>query len=146
MGSEMCIRDRSCTEPLPQGAQDIRGLWRSVSPHMPGHVERVEQCGDRVVVTAHGLIHDHSPDMLSNDVAPRQIGPLLFCLRMSQATAVWKDNQLNQKLFGGPTVVKRYIEDGVYKWEYPGKGMVKMKRICKLPEHAKTSPDRSHAL
>jgi hypothetical protein len=34
----------------------------------------------------------------------------------------------------------------VYKWEYPGKGMVKMKRICKLPEHAKTSADRSHAL
>lgn len=137
---------QGCTEPLPEGAQDIRGLWQSASPHMPDHVERVEQCGDRVVVTAYGLIHDHSPDMLSNDVAPRQIGSYLFCLRTSQATAVWKDNQLNQKLFGGPTVVKRYIEDGVYTWEYPGNGKVKMKRICKVPEHAKTSPDRSHAL
>ena len=136
---------QGCTEPLPEDAQDIRGLWQSVSPHLPNHVERIEQCGDRVVVTAHGLIHDHSPDMLSNDVAPRQIGPLLFCLHMSQATAVWKNNQLNQKLFGGPTVVKRYIKDGVYQWEYPGNGTVKMKRICKLPEHAKTSPDRSHA-
>ena len=110
---------KDCTEPLPEGAQDIRGLWQSVDPKMPDHVERVEQCGDRVVVTAHGLIHDHSPDMLSNDVSPRQIGPYLFCLRTSQATAVWKDNQLNQKLFGGPTVVKRYLEDGVYTGNTP---------------------------
>jgi hypothetical protein len=137
---------KGCTEPLPEGTQDIRGLWQSVDEQLPDHVERVEQCGDRVVVTAHGLIHDHAPDMLSNDVAPRQIGPFLFCLRTSQATAVWKDNQLHQKLFGGPTVVKRYIEDGVYRWEFPGKGTIRMKRICKLPEHAKTSPDRSHAL
>lgn len=137
---------QGCTEPLSEGAQDIRGLWQSISPHLPDHVERIEQCGDRIVVTAHGLIHDHSPDMLSNDVAPKQIGPFLFCLRVSQATAVWKDKQLNQKLFGGPTVVKRYIQNGVYQWEYPGNGKVKMKRICKLPEHAKTSPDRSRAL
>ena len=115
-------------------------------PRLPDHVERVEQCGDRVVVTAHGLIHDHSSDTLSNDVAPRQIGPFLFCLRTSQATAVWKDNQLHQKLFGGPTVVKRYIENGKYHWAYPGMGTIKMKRICELPDHAKTSPDRSHAL
>jgi len=38
------------------------------------------------------------------------------------------------------------IEDGVYQWEYPRFGNIKMKRIFKLPEHAKTSPDRSHAL
>ena len=137
---------KGCTEPLPEGAQDIRGLWQSIDPLMPDHVERVEQCGDRVVVTAHGLIHDHSPDMLSNDVAPRQIGPFLFCLRTSQATATWQNNQLHQKLFDGPTVVKRYIENGVYKWEYPGNGTIEMKRVCKLPEHGKTSPDRSHAL
>ena len=91
---------KGCTEPLPAGAQDIRGLWQSIDPRMPDHVERIEQCGNRVVVTAFGLIHDHSADMLSNDVAPRQIGPWLFCLRMSQATAVWQDNQLHQKLFG----------------------------------------------
>jgi len=137
---------QGCTEPLPANAQDLRGLWQSVSPQQPNHVERIEQCGDRIVVTTRGLIHDHSPTMLSNDVSPRQIGPFLFCLRLSQATAVWQDNQLHQKLFGGPTVVKRYLNNGVYHWEYPGNSIVKMKRICTLPEHAKTSPDRSHAL
>ena len=137
---------KGCTEPLPEGAQDIRGLWQSITPELPDHVERIEQCGDRVVVTAFGLIHDHAPDMISNDVTPTQIGPWLFCMRTSQATAVWKNNQLHQKLFGGPTVVKRYIEDGTYKWEHPAIGEIEMIRICKLPEHAKTSPDRSHAL
>lgn len=135
---------QGCTEPLPKGAQDIRGLWQSLDSSLPNHVERVEQCGDRVVITTNGIIHDHSPKMISNDVVPRKIGPFLFCMRSSQATTVWQDNKLHFKLFGGPTVVKRYIEDGVYKWAYPGKGIIKMKRICKLPEYAKTSPDRNH--
>ena len=135
-----------CTEPLPEGAQDIRGLWQSVDPKLPNHVERIEQCGDRVVVTALGLIHDHTSDTLSNDVTPMEFGPLTFCMRMSHATTNWIDNKMHFKLFDGPTVVKRYIEDGVYQWDYPRFGNIKMKRICKLPEHAKTSPDRSHAL
>ena len=45
---------RDCTEPLPENAQDLRGLWQSVSPALPDHVERVEQCGDRVVITTAG--------------------------------------------------------------------------------------------
>ena len=52
----------ACTEPLPPEADDIRGLWRGVSGGHVGHVERVEQCGSRVVVTAAGLIHDYGPN------------------------------------------------------------------------------------
>ena len=137
---------KDCTEPLPASAQDIRGLWQSIDPRLPQHVERVELCGDRVVVTTQGVIHDHAPDMLSNDVVPREIGPFTFCLRTSQATTTWVDNQLHFKLLGGPTVVTRFIEDGVYQWTHPRFGHIKMKRICKVPEHARTSPDRSHAL
>ena len=48
-----------CTEPLVEGADDIRGLWQKVGG---GHVERVEQCGRRVVITAGGLIHDYGPN------------------------------------------------------------------------------------
>ena len=33
-----------CTEPLVDGADDIRGLWQEVGG---GHVERIEQCGSR---------------------------------------------------------------------------------------------------
>ena len=136
---------RGCTEPLPDGAQDLRGLWQSVSPELPDHVERVEQCGDRVVVTTLGVIHDHTSTRSSNDVAPMEIGPLTFCMRTSQATTVWDDNKLHFKLFGKRTVVERYIEDGVYQWTHPRFGLIKMERICKVPEHAR-SFDRSHAL
>ncbi len=57
-----------CTEPLPAGAPDLRGLWRVASVEVDGapvadhrvlgHLQRVEQCGDRLVVTASGVVHD----------------------------------------------------------------------------------------
>ncbi len=57
-----------CTEPLVDGAPDLRGLWRIVEVEVGGqvdpthralgHVQRVEQCGDRLVVTAGGVVHD----------------------------------------------------------------------------------------
>ncbi len=47
-----------CDEPLVDGAPDLRGDWRVVKGLLEGHVERVEQAGDRVVITAGGVIHD----------------------------------------------------------------------------------------
>jgi hypothetical protein len=47
-----------CDEPLADGAPDLRGVWRVVQGPLKGHVERVEQAGDRVVITAGGVIHD----------------------------------------------------------------------------------------
>ena len=58
----------ACTEPLVNGAPDLRGTWRAgsilvdgteVADHPAhGHVERIEQCSDRLVVTAGGVVHD----------------------------------------------------------------------------------------
>jgi hypothetical protein len=58
----------ACSEPLPDGAPDLRGLWEIVSVEVGGEVvaghpaiggsQRIEQCGDRLVVTAAGIIHD----------------------------------------------------------------------------------------
>ncbi|MGB7050927.1 MAG: hypothetical protein WBG41_05110 [Acidimicrobiales bacterium] len=57
----------ACTEPLTDGAH-LRGTWRVVSVLVDGaqvvdhpaggHVQRIEQCGDRLVVTAGGVVHD----------------------------------------------------------------------------------------
>jgi hypothetical protein len=57
-----------CTEPLAAGAPDLRGTWVTVSVEVDGqpvtdhraigHVQRIEQCGDRLVVTAGGVVHD----------------------------------------------------------------------------------------
>ena len=59
----------TCTEPLVAGAPDLRGVWRVVHVEVDGqpapadhraygHVQRIEQCGDRLVVTAGGVVHD----------------------------------------------------------------------------------------
>jgi hypothetical protein len=58
-----------CTEPLVAGAPDLRAMWQTESVEVGGapappdhpayrHVERIEQCGDRLVVTGGGVIHD----------------------------------------------------------------------------------------
>jgi hypothetical protein len=53
---------------LVDGAPDLRGTWEVVDvmvegdlvPEHPavGHVQRIEQSGDRLVITAGGIIHD----------------------------------------------------------------------------------------
>lgn len=58
----------SCTQPLCDGAPDMRGFWQTVEVtqdgvEQPGHpalggVQRIEQADDRVVVTGGGIIHD----------------------------------------------------------------------------------------
>ena len=62
----------ACTEPLAPGAPDMRGVWRTDSVAWHGsapdpdpvadHVERIEQCGNRVCITSSGVIHDMRAD------------------------------------------------------------------------------------
>ena len=47
-----------CDEPPVGGAPDLRGVWQVYKGPLKGHIERVEQAGDRVVITAGGVIHD----------------------------------------------------------------------------------------
>jgi hypothetical protein len=62
-----------CTEPLVEGAPDMRGMWRVVDVSwktgaapdpdpIADHVERIEQCGNRVCITTTGIIHDMRAD------------------------------------------------------------------------------------
>ena len=138
----------SCTEPLPPEADDIRGLWRGISGGHVGHVERVEQCGRRVVVTAAGLIHDYGPnstaDLNTNDTE----GSVLFtlggkehCMRTS-ASMIWEDRVLNFYAFGwGPQVVRRYRDADELIWEYADGSVTRMELLCTLPaEHREPTP------
>ena len=62
----------TCSEPLVEGAPDLAGLWEVVEVEAEGAVvadhpaigavQRIEQCGDRLVVTASGIIHDMRVD------------------------------------------------------------------------------------
>ena len=62
-----------CTEPLVDGAPDLRGLWAVVAAERGGlpvapddpilsYVERIEQCGDRIVDMGGGTVADARAD------------------------------------------------------------------------------------
>lgn len=66
------VLDR-CTEPIVEGAPDLRGLWQVISAERAGveveagdpilsYVERIEQCGNRIVDMGGGTIADARAD------------------------------------------------------------------------------------
>ena len=129
-----------CTEPLVEGAGDIRGLWLGVEGRV-GHVERVEQCGRRVVVTSSGIIHDYGPNSTLGENTNDTEGAVAFriagqpyCPRTS-ASMIWNEGILDFHIFGwGPVVVRRYRDGEQLVWEYVDGSVTRMDRICTLPE------------
>ncbi len=143
----------ACTEPLPAEADDIRGLWRGVSGGHVGHVERIEQCGSRVVVTTSGLIHDYGPNSTGGLNTNDTEGSVLFtfrgeehCLRTS-ASMIWEDKTLNFYAFGwGPRVVRRYRDGDELIWEYVDGSVTRMERLCRLPAVHKVPQPRGRRI
>lgn len=138
-----------CTEPLPEGAADIRGLWIGVKGGHTGHLERVEQCGSRTVITAAGIIHDYGPNstagLNTNDTEGSVLftaGEKEFCMRTS-ASMIWNNEVLEFHAFGwGPLVVKRYLDGEQLVWEYVDGSTTHMNRLCTLPEEHKIPKPR----
>ena len=143
---------QACTEPLPAGAGDLRGLWIGVSGNV-GHVERVEQCGARTVVTAAGVIHDSGPNSTAgfntDDTEGGvvfSIGQTAYCPRTS-AGMFWNDKVLEFRVFGwGPIVVKRYMDGEQLVWEYADGTVTRSDRLCRLPDEHKTPKPRGSRL
>jgi hypothetical protein len=81
-----------CSEPLAPGAPDLRGVWECYQGRMKGHVERVEQAGNRITITTGGLVHD------------------MFC------DGTLENGVDDTAGFGGPRIrVAGTFEDGVHK-------------------------------
>lgn len=143
---------RECTEPLPEGAADIRGLWIGVTGHV-GHVERVEQCGARTIVTSSGLIHDSGPNstagLNTNDTEGGvlfTLGDREFCPRTS-ASMTWNNGVLDFHVLGwGPLVVRRYRDGDQMVWEYADGSVTRMDRICELPDAYRVSKPRGRRI
>lgn len=138
-----------CTEPLVEGAADLRGLWIGVEGGHVGHVERIEQCGRRTVVTSSGIIHDAGPNSTAGETTNDTEGAVVFtigeeeyCPRTS-ASMVWNDGVLDFHVFGfGPVVVMRYLDGDQLIWEYADGSVTRMDRICTLPEDQKVPKPR----
>ena len=129
-----------CTEPLAPGAPDLRGLWQAIAVEQDGqpaadhplnkHVERVEQCGNRIVVTAGRIIHDMRADGTlengCNDVWERDLTTKI------QVAAVFKGRRLDLHPGGVKAgivpMVTREVVDRKMIWRY-GPFTVTLRRI-----------------
>ena len=127
----------SCTEPLSPDAIDMRGLWKVVesaangqpSDWQMGLLQRIEQCGNRVVITSGGVTHDMRSDGTYengvNDVGARGLGG-----RPISVAASFKDGVhiLRPKGMPGLTV-ERELKDGELIWRYGPTAVLRLQRV-----------------
>ena len=142
-----------CTEPLVAEADDIRGLWIGVEGGHVGHVERVEQCGGRTVITSSGIIHDYGPNSTAGLNTNDTEGSVLFTLRgeehcmRTSAAMRWNDRVLDFHVFGwGPVAVRRYMSGEQLVWEYADGSATRMDRLCHLPDTQKVPAPRGRRI
>ncbi len=127
-----------CTEPLVAGAPDLRGMWKAVDVTVGGepapaehparrHFQRVEQCGDRLVVTAGGVIHDMRCDgTVENGV--HDVAEFDFTTPIN-VVATYEDGVHVLRPVGIPGVEVRRRRDGVQLiWDYLGGVSVRLER------------------
>ena len=122
----------SCTESLSKGSVDMRGLWQGVTGRI-GHLERIEQCGDRVVVTAAGLIHDFRVDGTLKNGA-RDVNPP-FCMNFSTAVHFDEGGTMVFRPFNLIDAVSRRLSGEELIFTYLDGVETRMKRICSYPSN-----------
>ena len=120
-----------CTEPLAPGVVDMRGLWRGVSGRV-GHLERIEQCGNRVVVTAHGIIHDFRLDGTLENGA-RDVGAL--CNNFHTAIHVDEEGIMVFRLFDLFDTVTRKMDGENMIFTFIDGIVTRTERICEYPKN-----------
>ena len=119
----------NCTEPLAEGVVDMRGLWHGVSGRI-GHLERIEQCGNRVVVTAYGTIHDFRADGTLRNGA-RDIGAV--CNNFNTAIH-FDDGVMVFRLFDLFDAVTRRMNGEEMIFTFIDGVETRTERICQYPD------------
>jgi len=117
-----------CDDPLPESVPDLRGTWRVVDASAAGkrlpadhpirqHVERIEQAGNRIVVTSSGIIHDMVADgTFENGV--NDVMALDFATPITVA-ATFEDGVLVLRPKDAPGVeVRRWREGDELVWRF----------------------------
>ena len=119
----------NCTEPIAEGVIDMRGLWKGFSGRK-GHLERIEQCGNRVVITVENVIHDFRLDGTLKNGA-RDIGAA--CNNFNAAIHFDEDVMIFRLFNLFDTVTRRMDGDEMIFTFIDGID-TRTKRICKYPE------------
>jgi hypothetical protein len=135
----------ACDEPPAPGAPDLRCTWHAFRVERDGqpleehalnrHAERIEQCGDRVVITGGGVIHDMRADgTLEHGVD--DVAAADFTTRVRVA-AVFNHGRLDLHPGGvdsaRPPLVTREVVGDELIWHY-GPFAVLMRRLSEPAE------------
>ena len=121
---------QACREPLAPGVPDMRGLWLAESGFL-GHIERIEQCGNRMVVTTAGIIHDFRMDgTLKNGARDIQS----YCTNFASAIKVDEQGKVIFRLFDLFDTVSRHLDDGNMIFTFVDGMETRMSRTCSMPE------------
>lgn len=115
-----------CTEPLAEGVVDMRGLWLGISDG-DEHLERIEQCGNRVVITAFGIIHDFRVDGTLKNGA-RDVG--IVCNNFNSAIHFDEEGVMVFRLFDLFDTVFREMRNEEMVFTFINGNEISTKRIC----------------
>ena len=118
-----------CTEPLAEGVVDMRGLWLGISGRV-GHLERVEQCGNRVVVSAYRTIHDFRVDGTLENGA-RDVGG--FCNNFNTAIHFDENGVMVFRLFDLFDAVSRRRSGEEMIFTFIDGTETRTQRLCHYP-------------
>lgn len=126
-----------CSEPLAEGAPDLRGIWRAISaerggaPVPPGdrlltYTERIEQCGNRIVDCGGGTIADARADGTAEN-GVHDVSAFDFTTPI-HVVASYEDGAFVLRPVGIPgiEVVRRLDEDGHMIWTRPDMGGIRV--------------------
>ena len=126
-----------CTEPLVEGAPDLRGTWRAVSATRGGepvaagdrllaYTERIEQCGNRIVDCGGGTIADARADGTEEN-GVHDVSAFDFVTPI-HVTASYEANAFVLRPVGMPGIeVRRELgADGRMVWTRPDMGGIRV--------------------
>jgi len=129
----------NCSDQLALNFPDFRGLWRAIEVRVNGevapstlkvwqHVERIEQAGNRVVITAGGVLHDMYADGTFengvNDVmAADFVTPISISATFENSVLVLRPRGLEG------VEVKRWLDGDHLMWEYSTFFTVRLERV-----------------
>ena len=126
-----------CTEPLVEGAPDLRGVWKAISATRGGepvapddrllsYTERIEQCGNRIVDCGGGTIADAPADGTEEN-GVHDVSVFDFTTPI-HVVASYEDKVFVLRPVGLPGIeVRRWLDDdGHMIWTRPDMGGIRV--------------------
>ena len=140
-----------CAEPLVKGAPDLRGLWKALrveragqpvpeSDRMYSYMERIEQCGNRIIDMGGGTIADARADG-TEDNGVHDVSAFDFTTPI-KVIASYENGVFVLRPVGIPgiEVTRRLDADGHMVWTRPDLGQLTM-TLERIGDGAGTPPN-----